>query len=145
MSFLMNRVGSTGLTISSMTASRMVAYWASGACCVLTTTVSMHEGRPASYCTVTWLLPSGRRNPSLPSLRTDASRRVMPWASMMGRGMSSSVSVQANPNMMPWSPAPCSVYRPCPSVTPTEMSSLCFSMTVSTAQVRQSNPMPDES
>ncbi len=49
------------------------------ACCVEMTTASMRTGLPfASYSTVTWLLPSGRRYGSLPFLRTSVSRCGQP-------------------------------------------------------------------
>ena len=52
-------------------------------------------------------LPSGRRygeraRPGGPAER----RRTRPWASEIGAGISSGVSLQAYPNMRPWSPAP---------------------------------------
>ena len=56
---------------------------------------------------VTWLLLSGRRYGSVPFLRTSASFSTSRCAMVIGSGMSSGVSSQANPNMRPWSPAPC--------------------------------------
>ena len=52
-------------------------------------------------------LPSGRRYGRISALRTSARRRASLCASEIGSGMSSGVSVQAYPNIMPWSPAPC--------------------------------------
>ena len=40
------------------------------------------------------------------SFRTSAIRRVSLCARAMGRGMSSGVSLQAKPTIIPWSPAP---------------------------------------
>ena len=68
------------------------------------------------------------------------------WASEMGSGMSSGVSSQAKPNIMPWSPAPLSSALSPASLlssdwsTPRAMSALCSSMFVMTAQVSQSKP-----
>ena len=55
---------------------------------------------------VTWDFPSGRRYGRISALRTSARRLASLCASRIGIGMSSAVSVQANPNIMPWSPAP---------------------------------------
>ena len=52
---------------------------------------------------------------------------------MMGIGISSGVSVQAYPNIRPWSPAPS-------ASTPMAMSPDCSSMAVITAQVSESKP-----
>ena len=54
------------------------------------------------------------------------------------------VSLQAKPNIMPWSPAPCSLNRPCPSLTPWSMSGDWALSAVSTAHVSASKPS-DES
>ena len=54
-------------------------------------------------------------------------------ASMIGSGISSSVSRQAKPNIRPWSPAP-------PGSTPMAMSGDCSWIDESTAQVSESNP-----
>ncbi len=72
------------------------------------TTASMCLGLPYSYSTVTWDLPSGSSQARVPSLRTAASRLVRRWASQIVSGISTSVSSQAKPIIMPWSPAPCS-------------------------------------
>ena len=45
---------------------------------------------------------------SWPALRTSASRRAIRCASAIGSGISSGVSRQAKPNIIPWSPAPSS-------------------------------------
>ena len=57
----------------------------------------------------------------------------------MGAGIRVSVSSQAKPNIMPWSPAPCSsgLVRD----TPWAMSTDCLSTEEMTAQVSQSKPM----
>ena len=84
--------------------------WGGGGSVLLyqATTVRTRTGTPCSYSTVTCVLPSGRRYGSWPDLRTSASRRAMRWASAIGSGISSGVSRQANPNIIPWSPAPSS-------------------------------------
>ena len=74
----------------------------SGSCWVETTTVSMRSTRPcSSYWTETWLLPSGRSQGRRPDLRRPASSRASLWAMAMGAGISSGVSSQAKPNIMP--------------------------------------------
>ena len=80
----------------------------SGSCWAETTTVRTRFGTPCSYSTVTWVLPSGRRYGSWPDLRTSARRRAIRCASAIGSGISSGVSRQAKPNIIPWSPAPSS-------------------------------------
>ena len=60
----------------------------------------------SSYSIVTWVLPSGRRYGSVPSLRTAVSCSASRWAIVIGSGISSGVSSQAKPNIRPWSPAP---------------------------------------
>ena len=55
---------------------------------------------------VTWVLPSGRRYGTVPSLRTSVSRWESRCANAIGSGISSGVSRHAKPNMRPWSPAP---------------------------------------
>ena len=52
---------------------------------------------------------------------------------MIGSGISSGVSRQANPNMRPWSPAP-------PVSTPCAMSGDCLSIVLMTAHVLLSKP-----
>ncbi len=56
----------------------------------------------------------------------------------MGAGISSGVSSQANPNIIPWSPAP-------PVSTPRAISGDCLSMDTMTPQVSASNPNPGRS
>ena len=51
----------------------------------------------------------------------------------MGAGISSGVSSQANPTIIPWSPAP-------PVLTPWAMSGDCSSIDTSTPQVSKSKP-----
>jgi hypothetical protein len=77
-----------------------------GRWCVETTTASTRRGLPYAYSIVTWDLPSGSSQGSSPDFRTAASRRVSRCASEMVSGISSGVSVQAKPIIMPWSPAP---------------------------------------
>ena len=60
----------------------------------------------SSYSMVTWVLPSGRRYGSVPSLRTAVSCSARRCAMVIGSGISSGVSSQAKPNIRPWSPAP---------------------------------------
>ena len=93
----------------------------------------MRKGRLSLYSTVTWDLPSGRRYFSVSERRTSASLRASLCANWIGRGINSSVSLHANPNMSPWSPAP-------PVSTPKAMSVDCLSTAVRTAQVSQSKP-----
>ena len=67
----------------------------------------IHEtGVKPSYITVTWLLASGLAQGSSPALLTSRSFSSSRWASWIGYGMQASVSVQAKPNIRPWSPAP---------------------------------------
>ena len=87
--------GSTGLMISSITASLSASYPISGLCWVERTTASMRRGRLSSYSMVTWLLASGRSQDRTPPLRTSDWRLVRAWAKVMGMGMSTSVSSQA--------------------------------------------------
>ena len=82
----------TGRMISSMIASRSAACLIASACWVETTTVSTRIGRPPSYSTVTWDLPSGRRKSSSPLRRASESRCTSRCASVSGSGISSSVS-----------------------------------------------------
>ena len=75
---------------------RNVSVATSSACCVEITTASTRTGRfSASYSTVTWLLPSGRRYASCPDRRTSESLRASLCASEIGVGISSSVSFVA--------------------------------------------------
>jgi hypothetical protein len=68
----------------------------SSVCWVDSTTVSTRTGRlSASYSIVTWVLPSGRRYGSVPSLRACESLSARRCAITMGSGMSTSVSSQA--------------------------------------------------
>ena len=52
-------------------------------------------GLPFSYCTVTWLFESGRRNGSAPDFRWLASSCTSRCAVKIGNGMYSCVSSQA--------------------------------------------------
>ncbi len=83
--------------------------------------------------TVTCDLPSGRNQGIPPLFRCSANARVSRCASMIGIGISSAVSSDAYPNIMPWSPAP-------PVSTPIAMSGDWRSMVLSTEQVWESNP-----
>merc|ERR1719313_2655317 len=73
------------------------------------TTVCIFRGstEPSAFCRysmVTWVLPSGRSHHNLPLLRTSVSFLPRRVATRWVRGMQSSVSSLAYPNMMPWSP-----------------------------------------
>ena len=118
----------TGRTTSSMMASLRAACLIASACCVETTTVSTRRARLPSYSTVTWDLPSGRRKSSSPLRRASDRRCTSLCASVSGRGINSSVSRTAYPNIIPWSPAP-------PVSTPWAMSADCGSIDDTTAQV----------
>ncbi len=124
----MSAAGTTGRMISSRIASRSSGVGIDSACCVEMTTVSTRTGLPSAYSTVTWLLPSGRSHSSVRFLRASARRSVSLCASVIGSGISSSVSRTARPNMSPWSPAP-------PVSTPIAMSGDCLSIVEITAHV----------
>src|ERR1039457_342438 len=53
-------------------------------------------------------LASGRSHPTTPALRSFVSSRPSRCAYIIAVGIISGVSLQAYPNMSPWSPAPCS-------------------------------------
>ena len=114
----------------------------SGSCWAETTTVLTRFGTPRSYSIVTCVLPSGRRYGSWPLLRASASRRAIRCASAIGSGISSGVSRQANPNIIPWSPAPSSNAGAASSrtssaeSTPCAMSGDCSLIETSVPQVR---------
>ena len=120
-----------------MISSRRRSYGTFGACWADTTTVSTRTGLPSAYRTLTWDLPSGRRYGSFPSRRTWDRRRTKPWASEIGAGMSSGVSLHAYPNMRPWSPAPS---LSVPWSTPWAMFGDCLWTETITPQVSQSKP-----
>ena len=103
--------GIVGRTTASVMSSRRRSTSTSGSCWAETTTVRTATGVPLRYSTVIWVLPSGRRYGSCPDLRDAASCRAIRCASAIGSGMSSGVSRQANPNIIPWSPAPSSLRR----------------------------------
>ena len=128
-----------------MTCSRIVltisACETSGACWVETTTVSIRTGVNPSYSTVTWLLASGRSQGIVPSCRNSVIRLMIRCASAIGSGISSGVSLQAKPNIMPWSPAPMSLPVAESSSTPCAMSGDCLPRATITAQVVASKPM----
>ena len=71
----------------------------------------------------TWRRAAGSRARRSRSRR--GARSISRWARRIGAGISSGVSSHAKPNIMPWSPAPCSLCRPSPSVTPWAMSGDC--------------------
>ena len=60
-----------------------------------TTTVSIETGRPFSYAMESWLLESGRRNGSLPFLRSEAKRTSSSCEYTIGAGMREWVSFVA--------------------------------------------------
>ena len=123
-----------GLTTSSWTSAKICSLETSSECWTLTSTVSTRRGRPsASYSTVTWVFPSGRAQRRVPSRLAVESWRASRWASWMGAGISSGVSSQAKPTIIPWSPAP-------PVLTPWAMSGDCSSMDTRTPQVSKSKP-----
>src|SRR5207344_373008 len=140
---------STGSITSERTsgASR-VSTSTSSRCCALISTVSTRLAVVPSYAIVTWLLPSGRRYGITPALRTSASRLANRCAIAIGSGISSSVSRQAYPNIIPWSPAPraSSSWTEPPSrcssawSTPRAMSPDCSWIDVITPQVSPSIP-----
>ena len=91
-----NCAGMIGLITCSirsgrMTVSRSMPSW----CWVLMSTLFSRTGRPFSYSTLTWVLPSGRRYGMAPLLRTSVRRSLRRWASQMGMGIRSGVSSQA--------------------------------------------------
>src|SRR5512132_983185 len=140
---------STGSITSERTsgASR-VSTSTSSRCCALISTVSTRLAVVPSYAIVTWLLPSGRRYGITPALRTSASRLANLCAIAIGSGISSSVSPQAYPNIIPWSPAPSASSSSsdppsrCSSAssTPRAMSGDCSWIDVITPQVSPSIP-----
>ena len=70
-------------------------------CCVAITTFDMPTGVKPSYSTVTCDFPSGLSHGRVPFFRTSASFSVKRCDSCIGKGMSSGVSLQANPNINP--------------------------------------------
>ena len=119
----------------------MSAWEAEAACWVETTTLLMRTGLPSMYSKETWVLPSGRKKGTVPSLRTLVSCWESWWAQKMGAGMRVGVSLQAKPNIMPWSPAPWS--SGAARSTPWAMSGDWWSMEEITAQVSASKPMSE--
>ncbi len=81
--------------IFSVMSSRIVSFVTSGLCWLETTTASTRTGLLPSYSTVTCDLPSGRRYSRTPSRRAHDRPRASLCASMIGSGISSSVSVHA--------------------------------------------------
>ena len=75
---------------------------------------------------MTCAFPSGPRYGMSPLVRASVRRLVIRCASMIGSGMSSGVSSHANPNIIPWSPAP-------PESTPIAMSPVCRPMWIWTS------------
>ena len=108
-------------------------------CCVEITIVSIPIGwLLSSYSIVTWLLASGRKYFIITfSLRIWANSWTIWWANTIGKGIKSSVSLQAYPNIIPWSPAPCSsgFWRS----TPWFISGLCSCIVDITAQESAAN------
>ena len=70
------------------------------------------DGRPLAVLDRDLGLAVGPQVRELPDLRDAASCRAIRCAIAIGSGMSSGVSRQANPNIIPWSPAPELVRRP---------------------------------
>ena len=119
----------------------------SGSCCVEHTTASIRIGFPSSlYSTVTCVFPSGLKYGRVPSLRTFVSWRASLCAMLIGYGIYSSVSLEAYPNIIPWSPAPIASISSSPIFasralsTPIAMSVDCSSIAVITAHVSASKP-----
>ena len=113
-----------------------------GPCWVESTTVWTRLGVAPTYSTVTWLLASGRSCSMVCASRTlacDSTRRCESW---IGSGISASVSLQAKPNIMPWSPAPSSPLSPVS--TPIAMSTDCCLIEESTAHETWSKAMSPE-
>ena len=67
----------------------------------LSTTVWMRAGLPSAYSIVNWPFPSGRSHSISAFSRASARRSIIRWESWIGMGISSGVSLQANPNMIP--------------------------------------------
>ena len=96
------RLTITGRITCARMPSRTVSISVSAECCEDMTIVSTRKGFPSeSYSTVTWLFPSGRRYGKMPFFRTSVRRAVSLCARLIGRGISSFVSLQAKPNIMP--------------------------------------------
>ena len=98
---LTKSAGRTGRITCSVIVLTISACLTSGACCVETTTVSTRIGVKPSYSMVTWLLASGRSQGIVPSWRSSVIRLMIRCASAIGSGISSSVSLQAKPNIIP--------------------------------------------
>ena len=71
--------------------------------------VSILDGIPSTYSTVICVLPSGFNGESGLLFLTLVSFCANLFARTIGRGINSSVSLVANPNIIPWSPAIVSV------------------------------------
>ena len=78
-------------------------------CWLDTIMVSILDGIPSTYSTVTCVLPSGFNGESGLLFLTLVSFCANLFARTIGRGINSSVSLVANPNIIPWSPAIVSV------------------------------------
>ena len=90
------RAGTRGaITWSRRSGSSKVSRSMLGLCWVEIRTVRRRTGRPSAYSKVTWVLPSGRRYGSTPTLRTWARRWAKRCASQIGIGIRSAVSSQA--------------------------------------------------
>ena len=122
----------------------------SGSCCVESTTASRRFGVPfSSYSTVTWVFPSGLKYFNVPSFLTSVSFLASLCASEIGYGISSGVSSEAYPNIIPWSPAPIAAISSSDILfsfasralsTPSAISADCSSIAVITPHVSASNP-----
>merc|ERR1719238_1184066 len=98
---------------------------------------------PSGFCTylmVSWVLPSGRSHQQVPSLRTSVKTLPSLVAIRWVRGMHDSVSSEAYPNMMPWSPAPTS-RSDLPTCTPPAMSGDCLLMRTRTSHESHERPL----
>ena len=102
------RSGIAAFTTTSRISDSMRSWVMPGSCCAATTTVWTRCGTPREYSTVTWLFPSGRSHARRLDFRAAASSFATACASVIGSGISSSVSRTAKPNIIPWSPAPSS-------------------------------------
>src|SRR3990170_5601001 len=93
---------------------------------------------PSQYSTVTCDLQSGRKYDRIPFFLQSANLLTSLCASIIGIGINSFVSFVAYPNIIPWSPAPCSCVSV--SLTPMAISGDCSSRDTRTPQVSQSKP-----
>ena len=114
--------GKTGATMRRRTSRRRSSRETVSSCWVETTTASTRAGRPLRYSTVTWVFPSGRSQGISPLTRASTRRFTRRRDHHAGAGMRTSVSSQAKPNIIPWSPAPMSRLSEVWASTPSAMS-----------------------